>query len=95
MKRKHPVSFGADAHRKRAQSASKQITESSQTKDVPLTAVFARILNDVTNKNIQKVVTQEFQLQCRNLITNEVVNIIYYSYFDIQSVLYHSIHTYL
>ncbi|WZZ77404.1 hypothetical protein YC2023_097976 [Brassica napus] len=52
MKRKHPVSFGADAHRKRAQSASKQITESSQTKDVPLTAVFARILNDVTNKNI-------------------------------------------
>ncbi|WZZ77396.1 hypothetical protein YC2023_097968 [Brassica napus] len=52
MKRKHPVSFGADAHRKRAQSAPKQITESSQTKDVPLTAVFARILNDVTNKNI-------------------------------------------
>ncbi|KAH0897120.1 hypothetical protein HID58_046688 [Brassica napus] len=52
MKRKHPVSFGADAHRKHAQSASKQITESSQTKDVPLTAVFARILNDVTNKNI-------------------------------------------
>ncbi|KAG2252270.1 hypothetical protein Bca52824_082406 [Brassica carinata] len=52
MKRKHHVSFGADAHRKRAQSTSKQITESSQTKDVPLTAVFARILNDVTNKNI-------------------------------------------
>lgn len=52
MKRKHPAPFGADAHRKRAQSASKQITESSQTKDVPLTTVFARLLNDATNKNI-------------------------------------------
>lgn len=52
MKRKHLAPFGADVHRKRAQSGSRQRTQTPQTRDVPLTTVFARILNDVTNKNI-------------------------------------------
>ncbi|WZZ27715.1 hypothetical protein YC2023_011116 [Brassica napus] len=50
MKRKHVAPLGADGRLKPSQSESKQRTRvSSHTKDVSLSTVFARLLNDVTS----------------------------------------------
>ena len=50
MKRKHQPRFEDDGHRLRSQSISQQRMDHSQTKDVPLSAVFQRLLNSITNK---------------------------------------------
>lgn len=51
MKRKHHAPTGADYPRKRKQSKTKEITVPSNTRDVPLSTIFVRLLNDITNKN--------------------------------------------
>lgn len=51
MKRKQPAPTGVDDRRKRSQINSREITVASNTKDVPLSTVFDRILNDITKKN--------------------------------------------
>ncbi|WZZ72494.1 hypothetical protein YC2023_083864 [Brassica napus] len=55
MKRKHLPPLGVYGHKKRSQSDSKQRHFSSQSKDVPLRTVFARLLNDITSQNIESI----------------------------------------
>ncbi|KAL0750056.1 hypothetical protein Bca101_032059 [Brassica carinata] len=52
MKRKYLTPHGVRGHQKSSQSESKQRRLSSQTKPIPLSSVFARLLNDVSKTSI-------------------------------------------
>lgn len=51
MKRKLQYSSGAGAHWKRSHTDPKQRTVAAKSKDIPLSFVFDRLLNDITNKD--------------------------------------------
>ncbi|CAF2070124.1 unnamed protein product [Brassica napus] len=51
MKRKLQYSSGAGAHRKRSHTDPKQRNVAAKSKDIPLSSVFDRLLNDITNKD--------------------------------------------
>lgn len=73
MKRKHHAPTGADYPRKRKQSKTKEITVPSNTRDVPLSTIFVRLLNDITNKNSYQ--GSKHKLQPQLLQINEVFKI--------------------
>ncbi|KAH0883438.1 hypothetical protein Bca4012_029939 [Brassica carinata] len=50
MKRKHLTPIGVDDRMKRKKIKTKVIPVAAKTKDVPLSAVFQRLLNSITNK---------------------------------------------
>ncbi|KAH0859356.1 hypothetical protein HID58_087617, partial [Brassica napus] len=52
MKRKYLTPHGVRGHQKSSQSESKQRRLSSQTKPIPLSSVFAKLLNDVSKTSI-------------------------------------------
>lgn len=61
MKRKHQPPIPADGRKLGSQSASNERIVHSQKKDVPLSAVFARLLHGITNKTV----SSRFQTQVR------------------------------
>lgn len=64
MKRKDSTPHGVKGHQYGSHSASKQRRLASQSKDIPLTSVFAKLLKDVSKKSIAPM-TQEY-LNARN-----------------------------
>ncbi|KAH0879171.1 LOW QUALITY PROTEIN: hypothetical protein HID58_066565 [Brassica napus] len=80
MKRKHPTPTRAD-HRKRSQTQYKQKPVADKTRDVPLSTVFPRLLNDIRSNFASR-----FQAQTASNPTNKRGSyIIYWSYVDILS----------
>ncbi|WZZ59879.1 hypothetical protein YC2023_059986 [Brassica napus] len=65
MKRKHPTPTRAD-HRKRSQTQYKQKPVADKTRDVPLSTVFPRLLNDIRSNFASR-----FQAQTASNPTNK------------------------
>lgn len=81
MKRKHPTPTRAD-HRKRSQTQYKQKPVADKTRDVPLSTVFPRLLNDIRSNFASRF---QAQVTASNPTNKRGLYIIYWSYVDILS----------